>query len=910
MLMFLDFALVSIIFLPGILLLISLSKKIGITLNSLEKILYGSILWNYLLISPSILLGLSTQSIPLYFNFFAIISIIVIIISITYLIKNQKTTFTTNLKITLKNILYLLSLLVLLTLSFTAIYFHTMYVEWDAIAHYIPSAKAILTSGGLTSQPYRSLNFLEHPPAIPITYAWLLNFSNLESLYSVSLIYFLLTLITIFLITMKLFPQNNALTSLLVFMSLPTVIIMISSRSFYLDISFMLYFLTTLYSTIRITTQKSESNVSWFDYIILTIGFTMMTLIRTEFGIFLAPAIFAPLIFSLKSYWKITSALILGLTYYVREIRNILLDSSSWLYYMQRLTPVFIISSLILIIVKTIPITNSQNAKNKALNKKSFMLTLVPMLPLITYLLKNITVSGFIVPGLPISNNDIFNSIHFFNKISPREMTLPTEILRWDYFMSVWWLIPPYLIPTSIALISVISILVKKKSTSPVAVSILFFFASVFILWSILSCDPQPRRLYYFAPFIALIVTHGLFTIQKFFNPLVFALRVPTYIITVITYTLTKMGIKTINDIPLLYAKLYEPQTDIDLILISTLLFLIIFIPYETLINKIKKNVTLPRKTSAVTILLIVSLNIILITSSISPIIIDAVNNGYESRYKYYGGWLYYPDVINYYNENITDTFATIGFYCHELITFANRSTIDLSDPIYGMPIYSIIVAANETEMLNKMKELKVKYFLEPKPSNPFYSTYEKLVNSTIMGKILIDNPQLRFLATFKYATLYAFHENYTTTPIIPSEISPWNYNPEMNYTLTIESNTTKFTATTNTGGRISLMYTFTQPLAIEEALWLTIKSHNQSKLVVILFSNLQNRTTDFFFYQCPLTNHTRKPVINLKEGTTKGNFNPNHIEGILIGIETKPNITQTFEIHQLTTITYEDKYS
>jgi len=52
----------------------------------------------------------------------------------------------------------------------------------------------------------------------------------------------------------------------------------------------------------------------------------------------------------------------------------------------------------------------------------------------------------------------------------------------------------------------------------------------------------------------------------------------------------------------------------------------------------------------------------------------------------------------------------------------------------------------------------------------------------------------------------------------------------------------------------------------------------------------------------------TRKPVINLKEGTTKGNFNPNHIEAILIGIETQPNTTQTFEIHQISTITYNNQ--
>jgi len=910
--MFFDFTLVGIIFFPGILLLSVLSKKNGTTLNFLEKILYGSILWNYLLISPSIMLGTFTESTTAYFDIFAITSIVVITFSIAYLIKNRKKPSTTNIKkIKLENLPYALSLLAVLLLSFTAIYLHTIYIEWDAIAHYIPSAKAILATGGLTSQPYRSLNFFQHPPAIPITYAWLLNFSNLESLYNLPLIYFLLTLTTIFLITQKLFPKNNALISPLVFMSLPTVAIVISSRSLYLDLSFVLYFLFTLYCAIKISTaQKTAQNSLWFEYTMFVIGFTLMILTRAEFGIFLAPAILSTLVFSFKpKNWELTSTLILGLSYYIREIRNIVLDTPSSLYYIQRLTPVFILSGLTLIIIKNISFITNPNTRNKVLNKKLFLLALVMMLPLIVYMLRSIMISGFVVPGIPISNNDINNDILksaiFFNKINPRETASLTEILRWDYFVSVWWLIPPYLIPAFISLASSLFVLLKKKNTQYTVIPVLLFFVSIFILWSTLSCDPQPRRLYYFAPFIALIVTHGLFTIKKFFSPLGFALRVPIYITAVTAYTLTKMGTKTINDISLLYAKLYQPNTDIELIATSALIFLIIFIPYETLINKIQKTITFPRKTSTVIILLTVSLNIILISSYMSPIFVDVIDNGYHSRYEYYGGWLYYPEVVNYYNANITDPFVTMGFYCHELITFANRSTIDLSDPIYGMPIYSIIATANETEMLNKIKELNVRYFLKPKQGNPFYATYEKLVNSTVLGNILIDNPQFRYLATFKYATLYAFNENYNATSLTPSNIEPWNYNLQTNYTLTMEPNMTKFAATTNTGGRISLMYTFNQPLTIKEALWLTVKSYNQSKLVVILFSNLQNRTTDFFSYQCSLTNQTRKPVINLKEGTTKGNFNPNHIEGILIGIETQPNTTQTFEIHQISTITY-----
>jgi len=208
---------------------------------------------------------------------------------------------------------------------------------------------------------------------------------------------------------------------------------------------------------------------------------------------------------------------------------------------------------------------------------------------------------------------------------------------------------------------------------------------------------------------------------------------------------------------------------------------------------------------------------------------------------------------------------------------------------------------------LEVFRKLNVGYFLKPKTNNPFYPTYEKLVNSTVLGSIFLDNPQFRALKTFKYATLYKFYENYTIHPLTYSEIKPWNYDPETNYTLTLDQNLTKFSATTNSGGRISIMHVLEPPLNLDNALWITIKSYSEAELVAILFSNLQNRTTDFLSFQCQLNNKTRKPVININEGTIKGNFDPNHVEGLLIGIKTEPNHKETFEISGLYLIAYEN---
>ena len=144
------------------------------------------------------------------------------------------------------------------------------------------------------------------------------------------------------------------------------------------------------------------------------------------------------------------------------------------------------------------------------------------------------------------------------------------------------------------------------------------------------------------------------------------------------------------------------------------------------------------------------------------PIVVDVARTGVQSRQTHYSAWYYYPDVVNYYNENVTDNLTTLGFYCNELITFSNRTIIDLYLPIYSSSLYSVIKNANVSQVLNLFQDLKVGYFLEPKPANPFYGTYQKLLNSTILNKVFLDNSHFQVLTDFQYAILYRFYSNFT----------------------------------------------------------------------------------------------------------------------------------------------------
>ncbi len=91
------------------------------------------------------------------------------------------------------------------------LYFHNFYNEWDVISYYIPAAKGIITSHGLTSQPYVSLNFFDVSPATPISYAFVLNFLDNASLFALPIIYFVLTLVTLFLLHTSSFQAGRSL---------------------------------------------------------------------------------------------------------------------------------------------------------------------------------------------------------------------------------------------------------------------------------------------------------------------------------------------------------------------------------------------------------------------------------------------------------------------------------------------------------------------------------------------------------------------------------------------------------------------------------------------------------------------------------------------------------------------------
>ncbi len=753
-----------------------ITKKAKITMSFLDKVLFGSILWLYILVSPSAVLGVFTPFVLQYFVLFNIISLVLFAIFAVYLLKTSGVGFLRKIKIRLITVPYIVALLSLFTVNFVVMYFHSILQEWDAIDHYIPAAKAILVSGGLTNDPFRLLDFNVESPAVPIMYAWILNTSNtifntssLGLLYNFAPVFFLLTVITIFLIAKRLFSGDIAIIPPLVFMSLPTVLLVTGSRALYLDIPFLLFSLVALYSIMRI-----HEDSAWSNYVILGITVSLMILTRIEFSVLIVPVVLASLVFIARPrHWEIMVPIIIGVSYFARESYNIILDPSSSLFFIMRLAPLFILSPILFIFLKRFRI----GPRIMDLSKDKLPLLIAAsfsILP-IAYLLRNLIVSGVIFPSLPIFNEDILQSQEFLRGFASASRTSFVELLRWDKFLTAWWSVSAYLIPLVIGF-GLFFASAKRKVGKPLVIPGIIFFIGFFILMSMINSDAQPRRLYYFAPFLALVATSGLSKVRNYYSPLGFGSRISIYAVGVTAGFLVKSGVTTVNGIPLAYQQICtgaicKTGIDPEFLAGAALFFLLLFFPYEILIRNLWRwkalrivflrtnSKHLPLTGTLMTSILIVSL----ISVSFGPTLLDTIDRGYQTRQEYLGGQFHYPDVVGYYNENISDRYVTVGFLTDDLITFADRPVIDLTSRIWGSPIYSVASTGDKTLILERMKELRVRYFLLPRPGHPSFSTYEALMNSTSLGAIFQDGSILCHIMSFRFVDLYVFvYDNVT----------------------------------------------------------------------------------------------------------------------------------------------------
>jgi hypothetical protein len=898
---YLDVINACLAFLPGSFLFAAIPQKMLPNFKLHDKIFFGAIFWIYVLIGGSIIVDLIKGSISNFFAFFSVFSVFVIILSLVFIIRKRAQHL--RIQIDLERLSYTPILLLVCFIFFVVIYYHSLFQEWDAIAYYIPAAKAITLSDSINLQPYYLLSFFDTSPLVPLLYSWI-GTSNLFSLYNLPVAFFALTIISVFLISKEVLPNYSALICALIFVTLPITLVTLSSRSLYLDISFVLFLLSALYSALRIIglRQLNISNKSIFPYyFIFGCSITLMCLSRIEFGIILAPSIIITTLIAFQTkYWQILSTVSLGAILCIREMRNIFLDKALWFDHIQNLVPLLVIS-VSFFIVLTLLTKNIEN--RKAINKASIILVISPTIPLLLLLVRNLT-NGFIIPQLPLTNNFISKSITNFSSVFSSQTSVSTISQPGNVLAVWWWIFVPYIAPALIGGITILLLFHKRHFIEPKNCILAFFFISSIILWITLGVDLQPRRLYYFTPFCALFVAFGLKSLRNLYTRVGFIIRVSTLVTSLFVLTLMRINLSDVNDLTLFYAKFAQLPADYTFVIICLIFSTIIFLPYGQLLKVFHRKILLSKKIILPLLLLVVLINSTTVTAFVYPMISTSMKEGVATQNQFFGGLAYYPDVVDYYNANITDSGATLGFYCHELITFCNRSIIDLSDPIYGSRIYYKLNGMNESQILSTFSDLNIRYFLIPSSTSPFYSDYSQLTNKSVLRNLFSDNPSFRILYIFKYATLFVASPNFTTKDLPVYLIVPWTYSNLTSFEVC--RNNTAFNISGLSDGLLSAMFELNSYESIGDSLLLKVKSYYSATLRVQLFSDLTNTSTAFTTFQYSMENETKNLVIDFSNVASSNGFDRFHIEGILVGIIDSHSDQSIFSVEQINSLDYD----
>jgi len=396
-----------------------------------------------------------------------------------------------------------------------------------------------------------------------------------------------------------------------------------------------------------------------------------------------------------------------------------------------------------------------------------------------------------------------------------------------------------------------------------------------------LDCDPQPRRILYLVPLASIATGYGIATIvdsswylANILYLIVISLKsMEKYVLT------AQVDSITTNIMHYIYPKTYQAATiDYSIILTFLLIYLLIAGIYFC-IRKYRRQFFM-----AASIVLTV-----LFISTVHPLFSEVSLHGNDLKMKLIWTTPYYPEVVNFYRNHSIDDQRTLCFYCHELLTFTNNKFIDFtSKPVEYA--FKILDRLNEKTSLDNflsyLLSINVSHILIPtekaKLIQSIYIPYMVLYNNTILGDLVRDI-RCEIIGRTTYFYIAKLHEKFELNPLNYSEVIPWNYIREKSFNFTVMGEEIVFQGYPPKNLPLSVLFKFKDPVSLDHPIIIDLAwKGDVSRVIVILFSDLSNRQTDYLkITYLP----EERIVINKFIGTKVGAFNEKHIEAIYIGL-------------------------
>ena len=232
-------------FIPGIFIARSLSKRMGLTASGVETTLVGSIIWLYIIIVPSLILGLFTSYILLYFYIVTAVGLAILactLFTLIFKIGRFKAVFHEIRGFIFKNYLFLICFSSLLVLISILTIYHPLFLEFDSTSTYLSNAKSILETASLQINQNQLSPIMDlKSPAVSILYSWTILISNISVLRILPIIYFVLTGLVVFSLSKKLAGGYAPFIAVIVYASMYPVLNVFARFSLYPDIALTFY---------------------------------------------------------------------------------------------------------------------------------------------------------------------------------------------------------------------------------------------------------------------------------------------------------------------------------------------------------------------------------------------------------------------------------------------------------------------------------------------------------------------------------------------------------------------------------------------------------------------------------------------------------------------------------------------
>ena len=768
-----------LLFLPGALILHLYFSRRGRSFPLVDLLLSGSILWNFLFLVPSLFLGLFTNTTLVYFLAFTVLSVGAIAFYLFLGWRGALKGFHS-----LKRILSRVNLpqslgALYLPLIWIFLALLTMYTpivqNIDAVLYYLPMAKAIVQTGGMTYSPlYLSRIEMTFPLALPLMYSFLIDLTQGVNVRLVPIIYFVLTGLVVFKVSSRFSGKDGGLVAVIAYSSMLATQMLVVVEGLSLDLGYVFYSTVALYALMKGFEEKGRF---WYIVAGMSCGLAALT---KELGILTLLLSLSFLLLYSKLKGRRALFLVSSTFFFtgIQAFETFVSFGSPYISmasvpYLQRL---FLIAVL-LILLYYLSRGGSPDNQNSVGASHILPFLVLSIIPCLFYAWNFFSLGVFTPDFAPSLTKAIAGagvplvgpSIQIPDLSSP--LAVPF-IIHLDWYL-LFLAIPVglvYLVPGLAGLIDAV-----RRFTSRIDRDVqilLIWFVALLVMWSFLSSllswqasdvNDQYRRLYYFSPILSVMIGYGFMSLFRRLN-----LRgsPALYFITFNTLSLAYVWAFRQPLDAFILRTMFQPDL-MDLVFFSSAFALTLLVPfllerYGIELSGRSVKSFLHRSLPLIPAIVLVG-NMLLPVGLIGLGASRIGGEGWDPTYYNQlgsappalgrGPWI---EVIDYYNQHVQDSYCTVMFYAWTLPYFADRPVIDPYRTFSYEPLIPLLTIENRDALIQKLLDMNIRYFLIPKPDAPdIYALYEEFANKYLLFRIVTQDPSFKLIHEFTLYRMY-----------------------------------------------------------------------------------------------------------------------------------------------------------